>query len=289
MFKKIAIGLLVLTVLGAGGAAMVYNVTTVEPTSAGTNVLAQGQAQSNDGNGYGQQGTQGQGQSAQQGVPEMVAEGSLGDPWMKTGVVTSIEDNGIQMTLENGESVFVELGPVDYWTSQGIAVNVGDTVTIDGSINEGMIHATALIAADGQVLQLRSDAGQPLWSGGANNGQGQNGNGEANGAGQVAVDEWFTLEGTLMSFQGGNMTMSTADGEIVSFRTGQPRFFSEQGVSFQVGDEIIVVGYYDASGQFAAGDITQVSTGARVMLLDPNGRPLWAGPGNGNGKGNGNH
>jgi hypothetical protein len=83
------------------------------------------------------------------------------------------------------------------------------------------------------------------------------------------------------------MTMSTPEGEIIAFQTGQPRFFAEQGITFQVGDEIVVIGFYE-NGQFKAGDITQVSTGLKVMLRDPNGRPLWAGPGNGNGNGNGN-
>lgn len=283
MFKKVAITLLVLTVLGAGGAAMVYNVTTVEPASAASAVVAQGNAQANGGGGYGQQAQSYQ--TEDQGAGLMAAEGTLGDEWMETGVITAIEDVGIQMTLENGESVFVEMGPVDYWTSQGINVVEGDTVTIDGSIMDDMIHATALLTAEGQVIQVRSETGQPLWSGGVN--AGQNGNGDHTGTGQTPVDEWFTLEGTLMSFQGGSMTMSAADGSIVAFKTGQPRFFAEQGVTFQVGDQITVVGYYDANGQFSAGDITQVSTGSRVMLLDPNGRPLWAGPGNG--QGNGNH
>ena len=90
----------------------------------------------------------------------------------------------------------------------------------------------------------------------------------------------------LMSFQGGNMTMSTVDGEIIAFQTGQPGFFAEQGVTIQVGDEIVVLGFYEGD-QFMAGEITQVSTGLRVMLRDPNGRPLWAGPGNGSTGGNG--
>lgn len=89
-----------------------------------------------------------------------------------------------------------------------------------------------------------------------------------------------------MSFQGGNMTMGTPDGAIIAFQTGQPRFFAEQGVTFQVGDEITLLGFYEGN-QFMAGEITQVATGARVMLRDPNGRPLWAGPGNGNGNGSG--
>ena len=290
MFKKIAIGLMVFTVLGAGGAAMVYNNTTVVPASASDALLAEETTQGNGGVGHGQQGAQGEPQGDAQGENLMATEGSLGDPWVETGIITALEDVGIQMLTENGESVFVELGPADYWQNQDVAVNLGDTVMIEGSINEDMIHANQLVTSAGNVLLIRNENGQPMWSGGVENGQGQNGNNEDHsGEPQQQVDEWFTLEGSLMSFQGGNMTMSTADGSILSFKTGQPRFFADQGVTFQVGDEIIVVGYYDASGQFAAGDITQVSTGARVMLLDPNGRPLWAGPGNGNGNGgNGN-
>jgi len=123
-----------------------------------------------------------------------------------------------------------------------------------------------------------------LWNGGADHEQGQNGVADGTGQAQIEIDEWITIEGTLMSFQGGNMTMSAADGSLLSFRTGQPRFFAEQGITFSVGDEVVVVGFYQ-DGEFQAGDITQVSTGARVMLRDPNGRPLWAGPGNGNGNG----
>ena len=118
---------------------------------------------------------------------------------------------------------------------------------------------------------------------------GADGDGERSPEPQAQVDEWVTIEGTLISFDGGNMTISTPEGELVAFQTGQPRFFADQGVTFNVGDEIVVVGFYE-NEQFMAGDITQVATGLRVMLRDPNGRPLWAGPGgngNSNGKGNG--
>ena len=289
MFKKVAIGLLIFTVLGAGGAAAAYGVSTKEAEPVVQEVVSQGQG--NEAAGQGQQGEsqQGEGQQGEaQGNAEMAAEGSLGEAWMETGVIAAIEDAGIQLTLENGETAFVELGPPDFWTTQGVTLEVGQTVTVDGSDNEGMIHATAVLTADGQVLQVRSETGMPLWSGGADNAQGQNGNSEGDhgGEAQMQVDEWITIEGSLMSFQGGNMTMSTSEGEILSFKTGQPRFFAEQGITFQVGDEIIVVGFYEGA-EFQAGDITQVSTGLRVMLRDPNGRPLWAGPGNGGGGGGG--
>ena len=287
MFKKIAIGLLVFTVLGAGGAAAAYGASTKEAEPVVQEVVSQGQG--NEAAGQGQQGEdqQGEGQQGEaQGNAEMAAEGSLGEAWMETGVIAAIEDAGIQMTLESGETVFVELGPPEFWTTQGVTLEVGQTVTVDGSNNEGMIHATAVLTADGQVLQVRSETGMPLWSGGADHEQGQSGSadGEHSGEPQMQVDEWITIEGSLMSFQGGNMTMSTLEGEILSFKTGQPRFFADQGITFQVGDEIIVVGFYQGA-EFQAGDITQVSTGLRVMLRDPNGRPLWAGPGSGGGGG----
>ncbi len=279
MFKKIAIGLLIFTVLGAGGAAMAYQASTAESEPA------QEVAVQEQGHGNSPQGKQSGQQGEAQGNAEMATEGSLGDSWMETGVIATIEDAGIEMTLENGETAFVELGPSDYWTNQGFTLEVGQIVTVDGSYNEGMIHATAVQTADGQVLQLRNENGQPMWSGEASGEQGQNGHG--GGEGQLQVDEWITVEGTLMSFQGGNMTMSTSEGEILSFKTGQPRFFAEQNVTFSVGDEVIVVGFYQGE-QFQAGDITQVSTGLRVMLRDPNGRPLWAGQGNGGSGGGGN-
>lgn len=129
-----------------------------------------------------------------------------------------------------------------------------------------------------------------MWSGGVDNAQGQGG-GLADGSHtpdpQAQVDEWISVEGELIAFQNGSMTISTPDGELLSFKTGQPRFLVEQGVSFQVGDQVIVLGFYADTGEFMAGEITQVMSGARAMLRDPNGRPLWAGPGNGRGNGNG--
>ena len=185
---------------------------------------------------------------------------------------------------------FEMLSPGRVWQSQGVVLNLGETAMVVGSINEGMIHAAQVALSDGQTLQVRSETGQPLWSGGVTNGQGGNagpGDGDHVPEPQAQVDEWITLQGTLMSFQGGNMTMGTLDGDLIAFQTGQPRFFAEQGITFQVGDEISVLGFYEGD-QFMAGEITQVSTGLRVMLHDPNGRPLWAGPGNGNGNAGGN-
>jgi hypothetical protein len=285
MLKKVLIGLLVVTVIGASGAAIAYNVAQKDSVAAAATPEPLQQNQGS-GNGYGQQGGSAQ---VQQGEPGQAAEGFEGEPWSESGTISEIDDYGFSLSYQDGQEAYVELGPPDYWQNQGVDLQVGQPVTVNGSINEGMIHASTVVLDSGQTLQIRSDTGQPLWSGGVDNNRGQQ-SGSVDGDRipdpQAQVDEWVTIEGTLMSFQGGTMTMSTSDGEIISFQTGQPRFFAEQGITFQVGDEIIVLGFYE-NDQFSAGEITQVSTNLRVMLRDPNGRPLWAGPGSGNGGGNG--
>jgi hypothetical protein len=160
-------------------------------------------------------------------------------------------------------------------TPQPLASNATD--------NGQLHHATdEQLTQSGQAIDPQEAAAQ--------NGQAGNvepGDGTHTPDPQAQVDEWVILEGTLMSFQGGTMTMATASGDLATFQTGQPRFLAGQGVTFQVGDQVSVLGFYE-DGQFMAGEITQTSTGLRVMLRDPNGRPLWAGPGSGNGDGNNN-
>jgi hypothetical protein len=283
MLKKIIIGILIVSVLGAIAAAIVYKMDSSGDQNASVSSIPVLEQQT-----YGTvQETQ---PAVQPGEPQAVSQGAEGDAWQATGMIVEIDDNGLTMDLETGESFYVELGPPDYWQTQGITFKQGQQATVDGTINDGMIHAFEVQLPNEQVLVIRDEQGQPLWSGGISRGKGQN-NGQSDGEHtpdpQAQVDEWVTVNGSLIAFQGGNMTISTTEGDLITFKTGQPRFFASQGVTLQVGEDIIVVGY-DDTGQFVAGEITQVSTGLRVMLRDPNGRPLWAGPGNGNGNSNAN-
>ncbi len=286
MLKKIVIGILIISVLGAVVAAFVYQMNSSgdQDTSASSIPVLEQQTNNTV------QETEPENSAVKPDEPQAVAQGAEGDAWQATGIVAEIDDNGLTMDLENGESVYVELGPPDYWQAQGITIQQGQQATVVGTINDGMIHAIEVQLPEEQVLVIRNEQGQPMWSGGISRGKGQN-NGQSEGEQtpdpQAQVDEWVTINGSLIAFQGGNMTVSTSEGDLITFKTGQPRFFASQGVTLQVGEDIIVVGY-DDNGQFVAGEITQVSTGLRVMLRDPNGRPLWAGPGNGNGNSNAN-
>ena len=280
MFKKIIVGILLITVIGAGIATYAYRaLASEEDINTAISPL-----------------------SEQQSLPAINEDSPTGlntqvdvieeQPWEAEGEIIEISTNGLWLRLADNSEVFVEMGPEQFWLGQEGIYQPGMQVRIEGTESNGMIHAYRITALNGETVQLRSETGQPLWSGGVENSQGQNGNrssGAAEPQSQVQVDEWVTIRGNLVSFQGGNMTISTQEGGLISIQVGQPRFFASQGVTFAVGDEVELVGYYNGD-QFVAGDITQLATNLRVMLRDPHGRPLWGGPGNGQGNGGGgNH
>lgn len=275
MIKKWIIGILAASVFGAVGAGINYQINEKQTEAAQLQeqVLAD------------QTAVAAQNLPQPQQQQQIAAKENMGEPWFGEGLITGFDANGMHLQLQNQEMVYVELGPEEFWTSQLVQLQENMQVQVMGSDNEGMIHAYEVALMTGEILQLRTADGQPLWSGGASNENGQNGDGTHTQVSMAAPEEWLAIEGTLIAYQGGNMTLSTADEQLVSFQTGQPRFFSAQGVNFVVGDQVLIFGFWQ-DGQFVAGDITQVSTGLKVMLRDPNGRPLWAGAGS-NGNGNG--
>jgi len=102
MLKKIIIGVLVLTVVGAGGAAFAYTSASQDTDQIGS---APEPILSEQGKGVGQNGDQGQ------GGPVQAAEGSEGQPWKENGTITEIDEYGFQLSYQNGQTAYVELGP----------------------------------------------------------------------------------------------------------------------------------------------------------------------------------
>jgi hypothetical protein len=275
MFKKIIIGILAITVFSAAASAAAYNLgkkqaapVVAEDTSTAQDVPASSAANSN---------------LQREASPQVVAQA---EPFSALAQIRGFDATGINVVFETGETAYIELGPEDYWRSQSVELRETDIITIEGTVLEDMYHATTVTTAAGDVLVLRNENGQPMWSGNPGMEQGaaagehtsENPAGAANLPGLDA--DWVTYSGTLSSIANGRMTMLLEDGSSLSFRTGQPRFFQSQGVAFTLGEQVEVTGFYNGD-VFSAGDIVQVSTGIRVMMLDPNGRPLWAGPGNG--------
>jgi hypothetical protein len=308
MLQKVVVGFLVLTVIGAVGVGL-YDSSNGDSVVDASALLA-GEAQdvpvstsTEDEQGIAPTPTavpvaapgtaaQPQQQQLQQAV-DMV-----GDPWAASGTIVSLSIAGMTLSLGDGSQFYVELGPSFYWQSQDVTLAVGDVVTVQGFYNGDQYHAATVTKADGSQLVVRTAEGLPLWSGGAgsqsggngnagqnSNGQGDNGQGGnvANGSTglgqtQVTPEDWITLEGTVETVDVNGLTVRTQDGETLAFQLGQSQFVGTQGITFAPGDEIRVKGFWQGT-TFHAGEITKLATGERLMLLDPNGRPLWGGPG----------
>jgi hypothetical protein len=322
MLKKVLVGILSASVLAAGGGALIHQSTSGAAAAAApdADVVADPTATpipngSANGNRNGQSGANGVSAAQSNPVEQTNSLQMVGDPWTASGTISEVDDFGLTLVLDDGSEVYVELGPPSYWQAQGVELAAGDVITIDGFAGDMGYHAAVVTTADGQEIYLRSEDGQPLWSGGAANGGGQNRNGGGTGSAnglqdgthspqpQAQVDEWVTVEGTITAINRSQVTMELTDGESLTFQMGQPRFAESQQITLQIGDEISVLGFYEGD-QFSAGEVTVLATGETIMLRDPNGRPLWAGPGgsgsggqggsgqngggNGSGGGNGN-
>ncbi len=183
------------------------------------------------------------------------------------------------LTLGDGSQIFVELGPSHYWQNQAVTLAVGETVTVEGFYNGDQYHAATVTKMDGSILAVRTADGLPLWSGGSSGGtNSQNGTANGTDAAQVAAEDWITLNGTVTATTASSLTVQTQAGETLALQLGEPSFMQQQGIAFAPGDEITVLGFWQDT-MFRAGEITKLATGERLMLLDPNGRPLWGGPG----------
>ena len=109
-------------------------------------------------------------------------------------------------------------------------------------------------------------------------GSGYQGQGAADNAGDyLSPDEWETVQGTVIVADN-ELTIQTAEGELV-VGMGQSWYREQAGFTVNVGDEVIVNGY-EEDGEFKAGTVENLTSGATVALREQGGRPMWAGRGN---------
>jgi hypothetical protein len=94
--------------------------------------------------------------------------------------------------------------------------------------------------------------------------------------------EWLTVKGTVASFdQQQGLVVDTVEQGQLTLSLGPVGFAEQQEVTFTPGDSVTMQGFVGEQGAFVAGQITNDTTGATLLLRDPNGRPLWAGRGQG--------
>ena len=281
MFKVIAVAMLVITIIGAAGVAVYDSSKPNQVEAQNSPAVTPAAAVPTQVTGNGNQNRNG----SDLGTQTQLLASEVGEPWTASGVIVSIDDIGFELAIDGtGDIVYVELGPTAYWQSQGITLNVAESVMVAGFTQAGLYHAAVVTKLDGSQIAVRDTvSGQPLWSGGAAGGQSD---GTQTPQTQVAAEDWITVEGVVTAVAQNSLTIETTGAESLTFQLGRPGFAAEQGVNFAVGDQVRVIGY-NSVGQFHAGEIDNLAQGGRLMLLDPNGRPLWAGLGSASGQSQG--
>ena len=207
--------------------------------------LGQGQDQSQgQGQGLGQgqdqsqrQG-QGRGQGLGQGSEQMFAEGAsvgIADWEIVQGIVAAI-DHEITVQTDTGE-VLVGLGKAAYLEASGFELEVGDEVLINGFDEDGEFKAgTVENLTTGQTIILRDETGHPIWAG--------------QGTPAPGIADWEIVQGIVTAVDHEVSVQTDTDEVMVGL--GKATYLEASGFELEVGDEILVHGFYEGE-EFVAG------------------------------------
>ncbi|MBE9524357.1 MAG: hypothetical protein IMY76_04610 [Chloroflexi bacterium] len=91
--------------------------------------------------------------------------------------------------------------------------------------------------------------------------------------------DWMTLTGTVSSILPRGMLVAEDDGQLIEVARRTWRFAQEQGFAPQIGDQVVLDGFYEG-GEFELARLTNLTNGQTVSLRDQTGHPLWEGGGN---------
>ena len=214
------------------------------------------------------------------------------EEWLEyEGTVVQAPAAGVDLVIEtsDGEELIVGAGP-NYVASQGFALQVGEPVQVRGFWEDGEFKVAQVTRLrDGQSIALRDEFGRPAWAGAGRNAQGgsrggdggqgrEDAPGDQAGSGQAQVEEWLTIQGTVVKADADALVVQMVGGEQVMVENRAWWFAQEQGFSAQVGDQVTLVGFYEGD-DFEVGQIDNATNGQMVLVRDENGRPLWAGRG----------
>lgn len=122
--------------------------------------------------GAGNQYSNGSSAGSSQGVGLETSQSDM-DEWISvSGQVESVTDNEWIIMLDDGTSVSLYYRVINYLADQGFSVEPGDELNlmgfydIDGDFEIGQIEKVS----SGEIVLIRNESGQPLWSGGQRSG-----------------------------------------------------------------------------------------------------------------------
>jgi len=131
----------------------------------------------------------------------------------------------------------------------------------------------------GNGVANASDNGAGLGNGNGQGAGGGKGNSEeSKGSDEgYAATEWVTVDGEVIAREDDELTIQTADGQIVA-HLGPEWYWEAEGIALSAGDRVQVTGFYEGD-EFEVARVENTTTGESVTLRDDSGRPMWAGRG----------
>jgi hypothetical protein len=111
---------------------------------------------------------------------------------------------------------------------------------------------------------------------GAGGGKGNSEDSRGRGEGYAAT-EWVTVNGKVIARVDDELTIQTADGEMV-VHLGPEWYWDAEGIALNAGDQVQVTGFYEGD-EFEVARVENTTTGESVTLRNESGRPMWAGRG----------
>ncbi len=95
---------------------------------------------------------------------------------------------------------------------------------------------------------------------------------------------WENLQGNITILNNRGATIMLENDIALSLNPRSWRFALDQGLQAQLGDTLLLTGFYEKDGKFEVAHLRNLSNGTVAQIRDEEGHPLWVSGGNGNGE-----
>ena len=96
------------------------------------------------------------------------------------------------------------------------------------------------------------------------------------GEAAAPVEALETIQGTVLETV--ELVVDTGNGETVQVGLGPSQYREERGFFLNVGDQVVVTGYWE-DGEFKAMTVQNLDLDSEIVLRDVAGHPMWSGQG----------
>ena len=92
---------------------------------------------------------------------------------------------------------------------------------------------------------------------------------------------WEILRGNITTLSNRGATIMLENGSFLSINPRAWRFALEQGLQAQMGDALLLTGFYEEEGKFEIAHLRSLANETVAQIRDEGGHPLWTSGGNG--------